>query len=117
MTPDPASIHAGDICSIEASIFGYESSIVRFPIRSATGMVNIGVLTVQRNTNPNPAERSSLTVSATSLQAPPGAVRLFDRGVRLLADKKFPDAAKNFEAAIKIYANYAESWLNLVAHE
>lgn len=117
MTPDPAAIQSGDICAVEAKAFGYESTITRFPIRSATGMVELGILTIARNASGNAQEqnkeRIALTVSATSLQAPPEAVKLFAQGTRLLQEGKFAPAAKDFEGAIKIYANYAESWLNL----
>jgi len=117
LTPDPASIAAGDICSVEAKAFGYESTIARFPIRSTTGMVEVGVLSVQRNASGDARdrnkERAAMTVSATSLQAPPEAVKLFDHGSRLLKEGKFAASAKDFEGAVKVYANYAESWLNL----
>jgi len=117
MTPDPAAIQSGDICAVEAKAFGYESTIARFPIRSTTGMVELGILTIARNARGNAQEqnreRTAMTVSATSLQAPPDAVKLFGQGTRLLQAGKFAAAAKDFEGAIKIYANYAESWLNL----
>lgn len=117
LTPDPASIAAGDICSVEAKAFGYESTIARFPIRSTTGMVEIGTLTIERNASGDAQEQNqqhdAMTVSATSLQAPPDAVRLFEKGTRLLKQGKFAAAAKDFEGAVKVYANYAESWLNL----
>jgi Flp pilus assembly protein TadD len=117
MTPDPAAIQAGNICAVEAKAFGYDSTIARFPIRSTTGMVELGILTIARNASGNAQaqnkERTAMTVSATSLQAPPDAVKLYEQGTRLLREGKFVGAAKDFEGAIKVYASYAESWLNL----
>jgi hypothetical protein len=53
LTPDPASIRAGDVCAAEAKAFGYDSMIARFPIRSITGMVEPGILTIERNASGN----------------------------------------------------------------
>ena len=116
MTPDPMALVASNICAAEAKAFGYESTIARFPVRSTSGIVNIGVLTIQRNAAGDAQDRkprTSQTVSATSLKAPPDAVKLFERGSRSLQQGKFANAAKDFESANKIYPGYAESWLNL----
>ncbi len=117
MTPDPMAINAANICAVEAKTLGYESSIARFPLRSSSGMIDVGVLTLQRSQTGDAQDqnkpRPSQTVSATSLKAPPDAVKLFDRGVRSLQQGKLPAAAKDFESATKIYPEYAEAWLNL----
>lgn len=116
LSPAPGAIEAGDICTVEARAFGYDSTTARFPIRQVTGMVNVGVLEIQRNATGNAQaadNKNGATVSATSLKAPASAVKLFNRGSRSLGQRKFADAAKDFEAANKIYPEYAESWLNL----
>lgn len=117
MTPDPLAIASSSICAVEAKAFGYESTVARFAVRSSSGVVDIGVLTIQRNASGDAQdrnkERSGQTVSATSLKAPPDAVKLFDRGSRSLQQGKFASAAKDFESATKIYPEYAEAWLNL----
>ncbi len=117
MTPHPLAITGANICAIEAKAFGYESSIARFPVRSTSGIVDIGVLTVQRNASGEAQDqnrpRSAQTVSATSLKAPLDAVKLFERGSHSQQQGKFASAAKDFESAVKIYPEYAEAWLNL----
>jgi tetratricopeptide (TPR) repeat protein len=117
MTPDPLAIAAASICAIEAKAFGYESSIARFPERSSSGVINVGALTIQRTasgeTLENTKEHTSQTVSATSLRAPPEAIKLFDRGARAQQQGKFSAAVKDFESATKLYPDYAEAWLNL----
>ncbi len=113
LTPAQGAIDAGDICNIEAKSFGYESTIARFPIRQVTGMVNVGTLEIRKNDSGQSPKKERATVSATSLKAPANAVKLFDRGTRSLQQQKFADAAKDLEAAVKIYPEYAESWLNL----
>ncbi len=117
LTPPKAAIDAGDICAVEGKAFGYDSTTVRFPVRQSSGMVDVGVVTIERNVagdaQARDKERRSQTVSATSLKAPPNAVKLFERGSRSLQQAKFADAAKDFESAIKVYPEYAEAWLNL----
>lgn len=115
MTPDPLTIQADTICTIEAKAFGYDSTTGKFPARSSSGLVLVDPLTIRRGARgtTQTAERTGQTVSATSLKAPPTAVKLFDRGAQSLQKQKFADAAKDFESAIKIYPEYAESWLNL----
>ncbi len=117
LTPDPMAIAADNVCAAEAKSFGYDSSVAKFPVRSASGIVNIGVITVTRNSSGDVQEKGAAkhvtTVSATSLKAPPSAVKLFDQGTKLLQQGKFANAAKDFESAIRIYPEYAECWLNL----
>jgi len=117
LTPSAMALAAASICSVEAKAFGYDSSVARFPVRSSSGIVNIGTLTIQRNASGNAQEqnkeRTGRTVSATSLKAPQNAVKLFDQGSHSLQQGKFAAAAKDFEGAIKIYPEYAESWLGL----
>ena len=117
MKPDPMAIAAANICALEAKAFGYESTVARFPVRSGSGLVDIGMITLSRSASGDMQdqnkERGPKTVSATSLQAPPAAVKLFDQGSRSLQQTKYAAAAKDFESAIKIYPQYAEAWLNL----
>ena len=117
LTPNPQALAANSLCTVQAVLFGWDSTTLRFPVQSSSGLVNIGTLTIRRNVSGNaqdqPQERTPRTISATSLAAPPNAVKLFERGLHSLQQGKFPDAAKDFESANKIYADYAESWLNL----
>lgn len=117
MKPDPMAIAAANICAAEVKAFGYESTIARFPVRSGSGLVDIGVLILSRSASGDAQDQGEKggpkTVSATSLLAPQTAVKLYDQGSRSLQQKKFAPAAKDFEAAIKIYPQYAEAWLNL----
>ena len=117
IAPDPLTVAANTLCMAQAVLFGWDSSLPRFAIRPGAGMINIGAITIHRNASGNAQdqaqERTGRTISATSLKAPPNAVKLFDRGLHSLQQGKFPDAIKDFESANKIYPDYAESWLNL----
>ena len=117
LKPDPQALSANTLCTVQAVLFGWDSTTLRFPVRSNSGLVNIGTLTVRRNASGDAVnqnhERTGRTISATSLKAPSSAVKLFERGMHSLQQGKFPDAVKDFESANKIYPDYAESWLNL----
>jgi tetratricopeptide (TPR) repeat protein len=117
LKPSPQALAGNSLCTVQAIAFGWDSTTLRFAVRSSSGLVNIGALTIRRNASGNAQdqvqERTGKTVSATSLKAPPNAVKLFDRGLHSLQQSKFPDAIKDFESANKIYPHYAESWLNL----
>lgn len=116
--PDPISVAASSLCTIEAKVFGYDSTSARFSVRSANGMVNVGTITITRNSAGDAEDQGSKphtgpTVSATSLKAPPEAVKLFEQGQKQLRQKKPANAVKSFEAAIRIYPQYADAWMNL----
>jgi tetratricopeptide (TPR) repeat protein len=108
------AIQAASICTVEAKAFGYDSTIGHIPVQSSSGLFTLDPLTIQRSDRGAvPQERTAKTVSATSLKAPANAVKLFDHGAQSLQKRKFTDAAKDFESAIKLYPDYAEAWLNL----
>jgi len=116
--PDPISVAASSLCTIEAKVFGYDSTSARFSVRSANGMVNVGTITITRNTAGDAEDQGSKphsgpTVSATSLKAPLEAVKRFEQGQKQLRQKKPANAVKSFEAAIQIYPGYADAWMNL----
>ncbi|HEY4084593.1 MAG TPA: hypothetical protein VGM43_01585, partial [Bryobacteraceae bacterium] len=113
--PDPISVAASSLCTIEAKVFGYDSTAARFSVRSANGMVNVGTITITRNSAGDAEDqggkvRSGATVSATSLKAPSEAVKRFEQGQKELRQKKPANAAKSFEAAVRIYPEYADAW-------
>src|SRR6185312_11606280 len=77
--PDPISVAASSLCTIEAKVFGYDSTSARFSVRSANGMVNVGTITITRNSAGDAEDQGGRphngpTVSATSLKAPAEAV-------------------------------------------
>jgi tetratricopeptide (TPR) repeat protein len=114
LTPGVLAIQAASICTVEAKAFGYDSTIGHIPVQSSSGLFTLDPLTIQRSDRGAvPQERTAKTVSATSLKAPANAVKLFDHGAQSLQKRKFTDAAKDFESAIKLYPDYAEAWLNL----
>jgi tetratricopeptide (TPR) repeat protein len=117
MTPNPIMIAGSTICGVEAKVFGYDSTREKFGVRANNGVASAGTITLTRNSAGDAQEKSGVrggaTVSATSLKAPAKAVKQFEEGKQLLRRKKPEDAARSFEAAIRIYPEYADAWMNL----
>jgi tetratricopeptide (TPR) repeat protein len=116
MTPNPIMIAGSTICTVQAKVFGFDSSVEKFSVRSSTGVVSAGTISLTRNSAGDAQEKKSAggtTVSATSLRAPPKAVKQFEQGKQLLRQNKTEDAGRSFEAAIRIYPEYADAWMNL----
>jgi len=117
MTPNPIMIAGATICTVQAKVFGYDSTVEKFSVRANNGVASAGTITLTRNSAGDAQEKSGArggaTVSATSLKAPPKAVKQFEEGKQLLRRRKAEDAAKSFEAAIRIYPEYADAWMNL----
>jgi tetratricopeptide (TPR) repeat protein len=117
MTPNPIMIAASTVCTVQAKVFGYDSTVEKFSVRANNGVASTGTITLTRNSagdaQENGAPRGAATVSATSLKAPPKAVKQFEAAKQLLRRKKPEDAVRSFEAAIRIYPEYADAWMNL----
>ncbi len=75
ITPESLTVAANTLCSAEAVLFGWNSSILRFPIHTGISMVNIGAITIRRSASGDAQdqnqERTGRTVSATSLKGAP----------------------------------------------
>lgn len=52
-------------------------------------------------------------VSITTLSAPPAARKLWEKGTKLAAKKRWADAAAAFQKALVIYPEYATAWSDL----
>lgn len=95
----------GTDCAITASLPGYTSDIInlaQFP----TSKVDLGVIALHKSA-------AGSTVSATSRKAPKDAVKAFDKGRDAAKNRKWQEAAKNFEKAVELYPQYAEGWCEL----
>ena len=53
------------------------------------------------------------TVSATSRKAPKDAVKALNKGRDAARNKKWEEAAKDFQKAVDLYPGYAEAWCEL----
>ena len=96
------------ICTVSASLGGFESSRVSMPsISGMEGTVNLGRIVL--------ADGGPGIVSVTSAGPPKSARKRLEKG-RKLAAKKEPDlegAVSEFQAAVDEYPRYAEAWSEL----
>jgi len=95
-------------CELQAVLAGYRSDRVSIALKSRSDDGRVGVIAL------HPLSRAgSLTVSATTLQAPAAARKAYDRGLDELAKKKLQPAAGEFAKAVKLYPKFAIAWYQL----
>jgi tetratricopeptide (TPR) repeat protein len=95
-------------CRLEAALPGYRSDTVELGNRRYMDNPDVGSIILHRLGN---VEGTS--VSATSLDAPREAKKLYDKGMEAERQKKWPAAQANFEKAVALYPKYAAAWYEL----
>jgi len=95
-------------CELKAELAGATSNSIQLTGRRAFDDPNVGVLVLRRL-----AKVVGSTVSVTSLQAPSGAKKSYDRGRKALENQKAEEAKGEFTKAVEQYPNYAEAWAEL----
>jgi tetratricopeptide (TPR) repeat protein len=95
-------------CQVSANQPGYTSAIVSASASVAGGSPNVGKVVIHKI-----AAMEGVTTSATSAGAPKDAKKSFDRGLAASKKGKPEDGAKEFEAAVKAYPQYADAWYEL----
>ena len=95
-------------CELRAVLPGYRSESVSMAIKSTMDDARMGTIIL------HPLSRaSSLTVSATTLQAPSNARKAYERGLEAMRAEKWEAAATEFGKAAKIYPQFAVAWYQL----
>jgi tetratricopeptide (TPR) repeat protein len=95
-------------CEVQAVLAGYRSELVSIAVKSRTDDGRLGVITL------HPLSRATaLTVSATTLQAPPNARKAYDKGIDELAKDKWQAAGDDFTKAVAAYPRFAIAWYQL----
>jgi tetratricopeptide (TPR) repeat protein len=95
-------------CDIRASLTGYVSDVIPLVGRKLTDKPNIGTIIL------HPAAKAEgSTISVTSAGAPQDAKRAYESAQAKVKDKKFADARKDLERAVKTYPQYAVAWNDL----
>jgi len=95
-------------CELQASLAGYRSELISIAVKSRADDGRLGVITL------HPLSRASaLTVSTTTLEAPPNARKAYDKGLDALAKQKWQAAAEELTKAVAIYPKFAIAWYQL----
>jgi len=99
---------ASSDCEVRANREGYTSSIVSATTAVVGGSPDIGSVVIHKA-----AQMEGVTSSTTSASAPKEAKKSFDRGIAASKKGKPDEAAKEFDAAVKAYPQYADAWYEL----
>jgi tetratricopeptide (TPR) repeat protein len=95
-------------CELRAVLSGYRAATVQMTLKSTMDDTRLGTIML------HPLSRaSSLTVSATTLQAPTSARKAYERGLESMRLEKWEAAASEFGKAVKIYPKFAIAWYQL----
>ena len=95
-------------CMLEAVLPGFRSERVNLALRSTLDDTRLGTIIL------HPVSRAgALTVSATTLKAPPSAKKAFEKGLSNAKAQKWDAALREFGAAVKIYPQFAMAWFEM----
>jgi len=95
-------------CELRADLPGYTSSSIALAGHRFMDDPNVGTIVLKKA-----GKSESGSISVTSLQAPPGATKEYDKARDDLKKNKLPDAEKRLVKAVQLYDKYASAWLLL----
>jgi len=95
-------------CQLYAVLAGYRSESVSMAVKSMLDDTRVGPIILHPL---SPA--TALTVSATTLAAPPNARKAFTRGLDDMRIGKWDAASGEFDKAVKTFPKFAAAWYQL----
>ncbi len=95
-------------CELRASLAGFRSDVVNLGGRRMFDNPDVGTIILHRRANVE-----GTTISVTTLQAPKGARKAYDKGREALRKEEIADAQKEFEKAVSAYPHFAAAWCEL----
>jgi tetratricopeptide (TPR) repeat protein len=95
-------------CEVQAVLAGYWSERVSIALKNTLDDTRLGTI-VLHPMSPSQA----LTVSATTLAAPPDAAKAYEKGLAAMREKKWDAAIKELTKAVTAYPKYAIAWFEL----
>jgi tetratricopeptide (TPR) repeat protein len=95
-------------CELQGVLPGFRSERVSMAVKSSLADARVGTIILQ------PLSRaSSLTVSATTLEAPAIARKAYQKGLAAMREQRWESAASEFTKAVRAYPKYAIAWFEL----
>ncbi len=95
-------------CEVQAVLAGFWSERVSIAIKNTLDDTRIGTIIL------HPVSRGqSLSVSATTLAAPPNAAKAYEKGVAAMHEQHLDVAQKELTKAVTAYPKYAIAWFQL----
>ncbi|MGA7409411.1 MAG: tetratricopeptide repeat protein [Bryobacteraceae bacterium] len=95
-------------CMLEAVLPGFQSEKVNLALKSTMDDTRIGTIILH-----SLSRAGALTVSATTLKAPPNAKKAFEKGLADVKAQKWDAALHEFGTAVKIYPQFAVAWYEI----
>jgi Flp pilus assembly protein TadD len=94
-----------DDCELRAALPGFTSTSVSMCVESDAGVVHVPPIVLTRLGGVEGA-----TISVTSMSAPGDARKAYEKARKDGAEKKFDEAIKELNKAVRIYPQYAIAW-------
>ena len=95
-------------CELRAAYGGYRSDVVRLGSMRLSENPNVGDIFIRRTGN-----AAATTVSQTTLTAPKGALKAYERGMDAVRKGNADTAEKEFTKATGLHPNFAAAWYEL----
>lgn len=92
-------------CELRAVLAGFQSSTVLVRVDGNAWNFDAGTIVLTRMNN-----APGSTISVTSLNAPPPAMRAYEKAYRAAAQHKLPAAEKELQKAVQLYPQFAAAW-------
>lgn len=92
-------------CELRAVLPGYTSSNVMIHPDGSFGQLKVDTIVLQRV-----GRSEGTTISMTTMEAPGGARKAFDKAENALAHKKTADAEKQLNKAVNTFPRFAAAW-------
>ena len=96
-------------CDLRTSASGFRPSVISLMgLDPSGGLINVGIITVQRIT-----KIKGRTLSAIPYKAPKSARKVYEKGLDAEWKGNSAKARKYFETAVELYPGYASAWYQL----
>jgi tetratricopeptide (TPR) repeat protein len=95
-------------CEVQAVLVGYWSERVSIALKNTLDDTRVGRIVLHPQ-----ARGIALTVSATTLAAPPNATKAYEKGLGAIREQKWDAAVKEFTKAVETYPKFAIAWFEL----
>jgi tetratricopeptide (TPR) repeat protein len=95
-------------CEVQAVLAGYWSERVSIALKNTLENTRIGTIVLHAV-----SRAQALTVSATTLAAPPNAKKNYEKGLALMRTQRWENALAEFAKAVAAYPKFAAAWFHL----
>ena len=95
-------------CEVQAVLAGFWSERVSIALKNTLDDTRIGRITLHPSSG-----GQALTVSATTLAAPPNARKAYEKGMSAMHEQKWDAAQKELTKAVEAYPKFAIAWFEL----